>query len=52
MTDGSVRFFKETVDSWPIDLPFNGYKLGVPAPGVWQKLTTRNGGELLAPDSY
>ena len=52
MADGSVRFVKNTVDSWPTNLPSDGYKLGNPAPGIWQKLATRNGGELVASDSY
>lgn len=52
MADGSVRFVKDTVDSWPTNLPIAGYKLGNPPPGVWQKLATRNGGELVAADSY
>ena len=52
MADGSVRFVKNTVDSWSDDLPRAGYKLGNPAPGVWQKLATRNGGELVASDAY
>jgi prepilin-type N-terminal cleavage/methylation domain-containing protein/prepilin-type processing-associated H-X9-DG protein len=52
MADGSVRFVKNTVDSWPTNLPIDGYKLGNPAPGIWQKLATRNGGELVASDSY
>jgi prepilin-type N-terminal cleavage/methylation domain-containing protein/prepilin-type processing-associated H-X9-DG protein len=52
MADGSVRFVKETVDSWRTDLPIGGYKLGSPIPGVWQKLATRNGGEWIAAETY
>jgi prepilin-type processing-associated H-X9-DG protein len=52
MADGSVRFVKNTVDSWPTNLPTAGYKMGNPPSGVWQKLATRNGGELVASDSY
>lgn len=44
MGDGSVRFVKETIDSW---------KPGKDQPkGVWQKLSTRNGGELLDAGEY
>ena len=55
--DGSVRFVKDTIDSWPID-PASGMPLGVSgdsqslirvAPGtrfgVYQALSTRSGGE-------
>jgi len=55
MGDGSVRFIKETVQSWPFD-PLTGapsgaardpggWWTGLPRPGVWQGLATRNGGE-------
>jgi prepilin-type N-terminal cleavage/methylation domain-containing protein/prepilin-type processing-associated H-X9-DG protein len=54
--DGSVRFVKETIDSWPIDPATNapvgiiqgidGFK-DVPRAGVWQALSTRSDGELL-----
>ncbi len=50
LADGSVRFIKETIDSTPIDP-----KLGLPmlSPmGVWQKLATRNGGEIANLESY
>lgn len=57
MGDGSVRFIKETVDSWPLD-SINGEPAGigrdpggwwinVPRPGVWQALGSRNGGETI-----
>jgi prepilin-type processing-associated H-X9-DG protein len=70
--DGSVRFIKDSIDSWKND-PDSGLppglthnpldqKLGekpglyVFAPGmyigVYQKLSTRNGGETIAPGSY
>jgi prepilin-type N-terminal cleavage/methylation domain-containing protein/prepilin-type processing-associated H-X9-DG protein len=57
--DGSVRFLKETIDSWPQDrttgLPVgltfdpNGpYKeTGTVRRGVYQALSTRNGGEVV-----
>ena len=70
--DGSVRFIKDSVDSWQINtqtvLPigvtstaYNGYSaywatiysinLGSHV-GVYQKLSTRNGGEVISSDSY
>jgi prepilin-type N-terminal cleavage/methylation domain-containing protein/prepilin-type processing-associated H-X9-DG protein len=55
MGDGSVRFVKETIDSWPFD-PLTGFPQGaernlggfwsnLPRPGLWQALCTRAGGE-------
>ncbi len=44
MGDGSVRFVKETVDSWHGSAP--------QAYGVWQKLATRNGGETIDAGAY
>jgi len=41
MGDGSVRFIKETIDS-----PRQ------PGRGVWQKLATRNGGEIIDAEAY
>ena len=62
--DGSVRFLKDTIDSWKPD-PITGLPPGVtfgdehkvligPAMrlGVYQKLSTRNGGEVISADSY
>jgi prepilin-type N-terminal cleavage/methylation domain-containing protein/prepilin-type processing-associated H-X9-DG protein len=62
--DGSVRFVKDTVETWPFD-PTTGYPKGVSitsggiyvlAPGtrigVYQALSTRSGGEVLSADSY
>jgi prepilin-type N-terminal cleavage/methylation domain-containing protein len=56
--DGSVRFVKETIESWPID-GFSGMPVGVTGDmhtpyrletgvrlGVYQQLSTRAGGEL------
>jgi prepilin-type processing-associated H-X9-DG protein len=64
MADGSVRFIKDTIDSWPMDAP-SATPLGVilDANGlfqltggarlhVYQALTTRNGGEVVSDDSY
>jgi len=61
--DGSVRFVKDTVSSWqpdnvgwgwpknlPVQIPFTGY--GQATPGVWQKLATRAGGEVVPAGSY
>jgi prepilin-type processing-associated H-X9-DG protein len=55
--DGSVRFLKDTINSWTID-PTTGRPLGVayengmyiPGPGsigVYQALSTRDGGEVI-----
>jgi prepilin-type N-terminal cleavage/methylation domain-containing protein/prepilin-type processing-associated H-X9-DG protein len=62
IADGSVRFVKETVQSWPIDSTNGhpagakfvppGYWTNVPAPGVWQALTTRSHGEAISEGSY
>jgi len=77
MADGSVRFVKETIGSWP-NIVANNY--GAPTAyyimaasvvstspltlaetltwqpgaqlGVWQALSTRNGGEVISSDSY
>jgi hypothetical protein len=57
--DGSVRFLKETIDSWPQDLttglpvgltfePAGPYReTGVVRRGVYQALSTRNGGQVV-----
>jgi prepilin-type processing-associated H-X9-DG protein len=62
--DGSVRFLKESIDSWQVD-PSSGFPSGISfdgtglvhvAPGtrfgVYQALSTRNGGEVISADSY
>jgi prepilin-type processing-associated H-X9-DG protein len=63
--DGSVRFVKDTIDSWPIDLGA-GRPVGVAGDlltarfrllgasdlGVYQQLSTRNGGEVTSQSSY
>jgi prepilin-type processing-associated H-X9-DG protein len=62
MMDGSVRFIKETIDSWQIN-PSTGWPIGVSrdsnllyviAPGthvgIWQALTTRAGNETISAD--
>ncbi len=64
MADGSVRFIKDSIDSWPMD-PQTATPIGVfldanalfqLAPGtyfhLYQALTTRNKGEIISADSY
>jgi prepilin-type N-terminal cleavage/methylation domain-containing protein len=61
--DGSVRFLKDSIDSWATDR--TGYPLGVSEDnlgifhvkpgtrlGIYQMLSTRGGTELIAADSY
>jgi len=60
--DGSVRFLKETIDSWPIDntcdapgitYDSNDYEyMGKAQPGVYQKLSSRAGSEVISSDAY
>jgi prepilin-type N-terminal cleavage/methylation domain-containing protein/prepilin-type processing-associated H-X9-DG protein len=62
--DGSVRFIKDTVETWPFDSA-TGYPKGVSItsggiyvlapgtrPGVYQALSTRSGREVVSADSY
>jgi prepilin-type N-terminal cleavage/methylation domain-containing protein/prepilin-type processing-associated H-X9-DG protein len=61
--DGSVRFIKNSISSWSFD-PGTNLPVGLSltsfiysaAPGttvgVWQQLSTRNGGEVVSSDSY
>jgi len=61
--DGSVHFLKDSISSWPAN-PTTGYPIGLTetagvyslAPGtqvgVYQKLSTRNLGEVLSSDQY
>ncbi len=61
--DGSVRFIKDSISTWPFN-PATGYPVGVSdvngfltlAPGtqygVYQMLSTRNGGEVVSSDQY
>jgi prepilin-type N-terminal cleavage/methylation domain-containing protein len=62
MGDGSTRFVKETIQSWPFD-PLTGQPVGavrgsggwwegVPPYGVWQALSTRASNETISADSY
>jgi prepilin-type processing-associated H-X9-DG protein len=57
--DGSVKFIKNSVDSWKphvitVSGPANAwvYKLNGQVNGVYQALSTRNGGEVIANDAY
>jgi prepilin-type N-terminal cleavage/methylation domain-containing protein/prepilin-type processing-associated H-X9-DG protein len=58
MGDGSVRFIKDTIQTWPVS-PVTGSPAGasqnaqgawvnLPPPGVWQALSTRAGGEVVS----
>ncbi len=56
MADGSVRFVKESINSWPtVDVSITNpddYRSGRIPPGIWQRLATRDGGELVDSSSY
>ena len=62
MADGSVRFIKDTIQSWPLDgnnNPINvttnsngTYTVLQPGFGVYQALSTRKGGEVISADQY
>ncbi|WP_422931513.1 DUF1559 domain-containing protein [Singulisphaera sp. PoT] len=67
-SDGSVRFLKDSIASWPIDSSPTGYatplgmnawggtcgenQMGTAKPSVYQALSTRNLGEVLSSDQY
>jgi prepilin-type processing-associated H-X9-DG protein len=63
LVDGSVRFIKDSIDTWAFD-PATGMPLGVTRDqsvwvpssnvkvGVWQALASINGGEIISADSY
>jgi prepilin-type N-terminal cleavage/methylation domain-containing protein/prepilin-type processing-associated H-X9-DG protein len=63
MADGSVRFIKDTIQTWPYD-PSTGQPVGavlqtpegfwqnVPPAGIWQALSTRSGGEVIGAGEY
>jgi prepilin-type processing-associated H-X9-DG protein len=65
--DGSVKFIKDTINSWPNALTGGRGMFGAPKTlvncstgallpgawvGVWQALTTRNRGEVISADEY
>jgi prepilin-type processing-associated H-X9-DG protein len=63
--DGSVKFIKNAIDSWPFDAnlessPSLGWNPRTQTPyilpgakvGVWQALSTRSGGECVGADQY
>jgi prepilin-type processing-associated H-X9-DG protein len=57
--DGSVRFIKNSINSWnPVLIKASGgtsnwvYNLNGAIPGVYQALSTRNGGEVVSSDQY
>jgi prepilin-type processing-associated H-X9-DG protein len=62
--DGSVRFLKESISCWPTDPttllppgltfdPAGPYKeAGIVRRGVYQALSTRNGGEVISADAF
>jgi prepilin-type N-terminal cleavage/methylation domain-containing protein/prepilin-type processing-associated H-X9-DG protein len=61
--DGSVHFLRDSINTWPFN-PATGYPTGVSESngvftmaagtqmGVYQKLTTRAGGEVVSSDAY
>jgi prepilin-type processing-associated H-X9-DG protein len=63
LVDGSVRFIKDSIDTWAFN-PASGMPVGVtrdqsvwvPGPGfrvgVWQALASINGGEVISSDAY
>lgn len=58
--DGSVRFIKDTIATWPFgaatgrpigaERASGGWWRGMPLPSVWQALGTRAGGEVIESD--
>lgn len=53
--DGSVRFLKSSINSWnfrAITYSGNAYNLNGQTFGVYQALSTRNGGEVISSDAY
>lgn len=62
MGDSSVRFIRETIQSWPFSTitgnPVGAIKSSggswsnVPTSGVWQALSTRGGSELTSTDNF
>jgi prepilin-type processing-associated H-X9-DG protein len=62
MGDGSVRFVKDSIQSWTMDplagnpagtsLNPSGWWVEVPRPGTWQALSTRSGGETMDLETF
>jgi hypothetical protein len=62
MGDGSGRFIKDSIDTWPYDqltgvprgarLSSDGWWENLPRAGVWQMLGTRAGGEIVPSGEY
>jgi prepilin-type N-terminal cleavage/methylation domain-containing protein/prepilin-type processing-associated H-X9-DG protein len=65
MCDGSVRFIKDSISSWPNDFANNGSdppglsygpcgeaRIGTAQAGVLQSLATRAGNEIISADAY
>ncbi len=52
--DGSVRFIKDSINSWnPLQIVYaKPNYTTVPNQGVYQSLSTRNGGEVISSDAY
>jgi prepilin-type processing-associated H-X9-DG protein len=53
--DGSVKFLKNSINSWnPRAIQYSGgtYTLNGQIYGVYQALSTRNGGEVISADGY
>jgi len=52
--DGSVRFIKDSINSWnPKVISYsNPTYSNVPVQGVYQSLSTRNGGEVISADAF
>ena len=62
--DGSVRWVKDSVNSWPLDEydqplgckmeqgPWGVFYSNLPKPGIWQALSTRSGGEVISSGDY
>lgn len=62
MGDGSARFIKDSIQSWPAD-PITGQPAGadkapdgswrgLPPSGVWQAICTRSGGEVVSGQDF